>query len=573
MSLPLPISNYSLSQLQQIYNELWKYRMFKDQTLREIANFINPDMSDWYLRSDPQQSGRAPNTGVKLFDWTGPESSSLCVDGLMGYALTRTGVWFRTEFDDEKQNENAFAFLQKCERQMYKQLQLSPFYDEARIFLRSLLDFSTALMWRQENAAVGRPSYKTLHLNRCYIANNEWGDVDVLLRDIWMSTQNVVAEYGLENCPLAIQDAYRMNKQQQWMLVSFAIPQRKYDLDFEAPAGEYAEITVPMCSWYEPMRIDAHYTKPFFAARYMRSYDAGPWGLGAPGMLQLGNVKMLNAMSQDMLRLSQRMADPPIKATIGARGRINRVPGNITYLPPGTDYQPERFEGDPRMLEQRYLTIQKNVKSGYHEDFFLVLTNNLEAITKSTATGVQGLQGEKAAMLSAFSSRLSYEFLEPLLKDLFFTELRAGRFGTPPRQAMGRQMKLDFVGPLWQMQRQQLVLNATMSALQQIGALVQMQLAAGQPGDVLDNFDLSAYARDIAVSYDVAKDVLRNMVDVSRIRQGRAAAAQQQAQLQQKETESRMFLERARASAAQAKGSTSAQMALPQPATAGLAVG
>jgi hypothetical protein len=288
-------------------------------------------------------------------------------------------------------------------------------------------------------------------------------------------------------------------------------------------------------------------------------------------MLQLGNVKMLNAMSQDMLRLSQRMADPPIKATIGARGRINRVPGNITYLPPGTDYQPEHFEGDPRMLEQRYLTIQKNVKSAYHEDFFLVLTNNIEQITKSTATGVQGLQGEKAAMLSAFSSRLSYEFLEPLLQDLFFTELRAGRLGTPPRQATGRPMRLDFVGPLWQMQRQQLILNATMAALQQIGALVQMQLAAGQPGDVLDNFDLSAYARDIAVSYDVAKDVLRNLVDVSRIRQGRAAAAQQQATLQQKETESRMYLERARASAAQAKGGASAEMGLPKPALAGVA--
>ena len=140
-----------------------------------------------------------------------------------------------------------------------------------------------------------------------------------------------------------------------------------------------------------------------------------------------------------------------------------------------------------------------------------------------------------------------------------------------------RQMKLNFVGPLWQMQRQQLVLNSTMAALQQINALVQMQLSAGQPGDVLDNFDLSQYARDIGISYDMAKDVIRNMVDVDRIRQGRAAGAQQQAQLQQKETMSRVDLDRARAVAANAKGAmvqgAAQPMALPAPATMGSALG
>ncbi len=571
MSIELPISHYSISMLQQIYNQRWKIRLFKDSVFREISNYVNLDMDNWYIRSDPQLAGRSPNTGVKLFDWTAPNSSLLCSEGLIGYAFS--GVWFRVEFEDDRMNDNGGKFLQNAERQMYKQLQLSPWKDELRIFLRSLLDFSTAIMWRQENAATGRPSYKTLHLNRCYIDNNEWGDVDVLIRDIWWSAQNIVEEYGYEACPPQIQDAYDKNKDQQWLLHSFCIPQRKYDLDFEVAPAEYAEITLASCDWYHPMRIDAHETRPFFAARYLRSYDSGPWGQGGPGMLQLGNIKMLNAMSQDMLRLGQRMADPTIIATIGARGRISRIPGDINYMTPGNSYAREKVEGDPRMLEQRFVEIQKQVRTAYHEDFFNVLTQNLEAITKSTATGVNALQSEKAALLAAFSSRLETEFIEPTLKDLFFMELRAGRLGTPPREARGRNMKINFVGPIWQMQRQQLALNATMSALQQINALAQMQLAAGQPGDVLDNFDLSSYARDIAVSYDVAKDVLRNLIDVQRIRQGRAQAAQQQAELQQKEVVSRMNLERARASAANAKGaitSGAAQpMEAPQPATMG----
>jgi hypothetical protein len=199
MSKPLPIGNYSISQLQQIYQQRWKVRMFKDIVMREVSNFINMDMDNWFLRSDPLLSGRSPNTGVRLYDWTAPQSSLLCAEGLIGYGFS--GVFFRLEFDDEKMNDAAGKFLQNAERQMYKQLAISPWKDELRIFLRSFLDYGTAIQWRQENAAIGRPSYKTLHLNRCYIDNNEWGDVDVLIRDIWMSAQSAVAEYGYEECP------------------------------------------------------------------------------------------------------------------------------------------------------------------------------------------------------------------------------------------------------------------------------------------------------------------------------------------------------------------------------------
>ena len=76
---------------------------------------------------------------MKIFDWTGPESSLQCADGLLGYGFSN--VWFRMEFDDEKMNENAGMFLQKAENQVYKQLHVSPWKDELRIFLRSLLDF------------------------------------------------------------------------------------------------------------------------------------------------------------------------------------------------------------------------------------------------------------------------------------------------------------------------------------------------------------------------------------------------------------------------------------------------
>ena len=113
--------------------------------MRGIASFVNQDMSDWYIRSDPEQSGRSPNTGMKIFDWTA-RSSLQCADGLLGYGFSN--VWFRMEFDDEKMNENAGMFLQKAESGL-QAAHVSPWKDELRIFLQSLLDFSTGIMWRQ----------------------------------------------------------------------------------------------------------------------------------------------------------------------------------------------------------------------------------------------------------------------------------------------------------------------------------------------------------------------------------------------------------------------------------------
>ena len=546
----VPISHWSLQQLQQMYNEAWGLRMFKDPVLREISNYINTDMSEWYLRSDPSRSGRQPNTGVTLYDRTAPKSSNLCTEGIMGYAISRQDVWHRLEFDDDKENEAGGVYLQLAERQSYKQFARSGFYDETQKFIRCLLDFSTAIMWRSENVAEGRPSYRTEHLNRCYITHDQYGDVDCLFRDLWMTPQNAMAEFGRDAIPPQVVDQYELNKMSQWLFISFCFPRDKWNLDFTARKGDYVEVIVPSFAWYSPVRLQVHDVKPFYAARYARGYDAGPWGIGGPGMLHLADVKDLNAKVRDVRRIDQRIADPPIKATMSAKGRLNRTPGDASYLPPGADYALEKFEGDPRHIKEDIAELRQMIRDGYHEDFFLVLTNNIEKITQSTATGVQGIQGEKVALLSAFFMRLQYEFLEPAIQDMFFGEWTAGRLPDPPRGAAGRKLRINMVGPLMQMQRQYLAVNSSMSALNQIGALVQMQLSAGQPGDILDNFDLSAFARDIADVHNMPKDVVRDMYQVEKIRQGRAAAAAQQANLQQKEIESRMNLERARSVAA-----------------------
>ena len=165
-------------------------------------------------------------------------------------------------------------------------------------------------------------------------------------------------------------------------------------------------------------------------------------------MLQLGNIKMLNSMSQDILKISQRMADPWIKATIGAR-QPSTVPEVLVFhrLPAGEGRGRSADAGGavPRHPEERPATTTTSSSSSRR-----TWTPSQRARQRASTAFRARRPRDVGRVLLAPSE---VEYVEPLLKDLFFMELRAGRLGAPPRSAQGRQMRINFVGPLWQMQR------------------------------------------------------------------------------------------------------------------------
>jgi hypothetical protein len=165
--------------------------------------------------------------------------------------------------------------------------------------------------------------------------------------------------------------------------------------------------------------------------------------------------------------------------------------------------------------------LQQSINEAYYTDFFLILSQNMEK--QKTATEVAGIQGEKAALMSAFYGRLSAEFLEPMLEDLFSIELISGRIPRPPDSlwSQDRQLRIDMISPLAQMQRRFLMLGSSQQAIAEIAALAQLN------PQVLDNLNFDQQARDIAEAYGMDKRTVYDMVDVQRMREARAQAQQQ----------------------------------------------
>jgi hypothetical protein len=369
------------------------------------------------------------------------------------------------------------------------------------------------------------PVYKVQHLKRCCIAESRYGEADTLFRDFWIDAYQAGQQFGEDTLPDTVRQAKKNGSLKLWKFTQAIIPPEKYEIGVSKRNGfEYYSVMWADVEKDKPLLEGWYVLKPFFVWRWSRNLDGGPWGVDAPGMLEISNIKQLNQMRKDRTRASQLSVQPPYKATEGLEGRINLRPNGFTYVRPGQDFTPVPTSGRIDAFDQDIALLQKSINSAYFTDLFLILSQNLDK--QKTATEVSGIQGEKAALMSSFYGRLTAEFLEPCLEDLFALELMAGRIPPPPdslRQSR-HGLRFDMVSPLAQMQERYLTLGSSQQAMAEIAALSQMR------PEILDNIDLDQYVRTLVDAYGMDKRIIVNMADVRRMRQARAQA---QAQMQQ----------------------------------------
>jgi len=494
-----------------------------DTRWKQTAQYINPDM----LWQDEPDAAQKPEDTTHIYDTTAIKASNTLADGIQGYSFARNQAWFKAALEDvEDMSDEETAWLQHAEKLMYTQTQKSNFYDEGRSFVKCCADFGTAIMTREDDIIRRMPSYKTQHLKYCAIDENPFGEVDVLFRDFWVDAYKAAGIFGKDRLPKVIREAYNKGIMKLYKFTQAIVPVDRYNIDIDRPQNkEYYTVFWADLERNDPIMDGYYQLKPFFCWRWSRNLDGGVWGTNSPGTMELPDIKQANSVRANLSRVEQLMGDKPIKATEGLQGRINLRPRGITFLRPGEDFTTMQSTDNPQGMMDDLDRLQRAINEAYYTDFFLILSQNMEK--QKTATEVAGIQGEKAALMSAFYGRLSAEFLEPMLEDLFSIELMSGRIPRPPDSLwqQDRQLRLDMISPLAQMQRRYLMLGSSQQAIAEIAALAQLN------PQILDNLDLDQHARNIADAHGLDKRVVIDMVDVQRMRQARAE--QQQAMQQQ----------------------------------------
>jgi hypothetical protein len=472
----------------------------------------------------PRKGGGAgaANDDAAVFDSTPAHSLELLASALGGLLTNPALPWFdlRLAGGGAADAEDVRAFLTRCRERL-----LSLFNTEATGFQASVhelyLDlclFGTAVLYVEpdEDSLV---RFSVRPLNEAFLAEDARGVVDTVIRTYSLTARQVWRQWG-EACSPDVKRQAAESPESRVDLAHAVFP--RSDRDPASPASTsfpYACLFVE-CATGAVLEESGYLEMPYMCPRWAK-VSGEAYGRG-PGLTALSDVRVLNAMSRTALMAAEKMSDPPLMVPDdGFLGPVRSGPGGLSYYRAGSQ---DRIEILPvhvdlasveGMIERRRQSIRR-----------IFLADQLAPEGAGlTATEALIRQGEKMRILGPVLGRLQTEFLAPLIERVFNILLREGELPPWPKSLPQGALRVDYVTPVAQAQRQ-----AEAENLNQAVRYLQPFIAGGDPFHVLDNFEPDAIARHAADLFGLPAGYLRPQQTVREIRARREAGHPQQLQ-------------------------------------------
>jgi hypothetical protein len=506
-----------------------------NERMQDVADYVCPHRED--IRGTLQKGEKK---GSKIFDGTAVGAAVLATDGIHGYHVSPAFPWFKYQMNRKKVNQVPAVreWLDEIEFNMYMALTRSNFYSEMWPYIYDGFTIGTAPIYPEEDLAEGRIIFEAVHPGEAFVAENKYGDVDIMHRKRKMSARQLVQMFGKENLTPVVTQAYDAQPFQEFEIIHAVFPREEYDDRMkDAKKKRFASC------WYMPAgrhlcRVSGFDRFPYHVWRYMKS-GKEPYGI-SPAMLAMADIKGVNILSKTLLGAAQLAVDPAYNVPSYLQGKVQLRPRGLNYIKEGTTdkISPVNTGKDFPVGIDREQSKQQAIKERFHVDTFLMLAS-LDGRGQRTAYEVSEMMAEKAAVLGAELGPLNTE-LDHILDHVYDIELAAGRMPGPPDilyelAEQDPHLRFDpvYMGPLAQAQRERFAKDGVRKFFMEIGPLVNAQMAAGQGSDLLDNFDLDEAGRYLADSNGIPAVMIRDKETVKAIRQSRTQAMQEAAQQEQ----------------------------------------
>ena len=496
--------------------------------MQEVADYVSPHRDDIYGNLQP-----GAVKGAKIFDGTAVGAAVLATDGIHGYHVSPAFAWFKYIMNRKQVNEvpEVRSWLDEIEFNMYMALNRSNFYNEMWSYIYDGFTLGTAAIYAEEDIAKERIVFEAVHPGEIYIAENRFGEIDVLHRKRKLSAKKMVEMFGREAVPEPVRQAYENNPFQDFEVIHAVFPREEYDTRKLGPKNKpYASV------WMMPagnhLLAEKGFSKfPYHCWRYLRN-GKDPYGL-SPAHLAMADIKGLNLMSKTLLGAGQLAVDPAYNVPSYLLGKVRLKPRGINYMENPSDRITPVNTGEKFPIgKDREEAKQVAIRERFHVDTFLMLSQMQGG--QKTAYEVSELMAEKAAVLGAELGSFNTE-LDAVLDDVYEIETSAAVSRMPmipeilqDMAAADKSLRFDpmYMGPLAQAQRERFAKDGIRKFFVELRGLVDIQLAAGGAADVLDNFDLDEAARSLADTNRVPSKIIKPKEAVAMARQGRMQAMQ-----------------------------------------------
>ena len=500
-------------------------RLIYENKWRDIEDYISPGTTAFY--EDASKDVDAEDDAI--LNSVPSVAHRVLTSGMQAGLTSPSRPWFRLDVPDTGLAEfpPVQAWLKKVKDIMYLIYTKSNFYDSTQSLYGQLGGPGTGAMsmFPDFNHVIRCRTYSA---GSYWISNDSSGRVDTFAREWQMTTSQMVEEFGYKKVSAAVRNAYDQGDYfMKWKVMQLIEPNRRVE------KGAYDWRGKPFTAyWWEEsgnskefLRIGGHEIFPVLCPRWQTA-DNKVYAR-SPSWTALPDCKMLMKLEESINLGFDRIVDPPIIAPSSAEGKIDTLPGGISYYDEqqGTKGLRSLYENmNPPIqpLEAKVAKIENQIKTVFFNDLFLMIsTMDRSGIT---AREIAAKEGEKLIMLGPVIERTKSEMLDPCIDLTFDIALKAGLIPPPPKELEGVPLQVDYISILAQAQKM-IGLSAMNELVSNIGSLISIGKS-----EVIDKLDADQYIDETARMLGIAPGIIVSDDIVAQIRQGRAQqAAQQQA--------------------------------------------
>ena len=505
------------SALMKRYQTLQTNRSHWESHWQELGDYVCPRKAD----ITKKRTGGDKRTEL-IFDGTAIHAAELMSASLHGMLTNAATPWFDLRYENDELNgdDEAKEWLEGATDVMYQHLARSNFQEQIHELYSDLVTFGTGVIFIENDDNDGF-RFSTRHIAECYVSENEQGRVDTVFRKYKTTARAAVRQFGDAKVTQRIAKLNTDDPYAEIELLHIVMPREDRD------RRKRNAVNKPFASIYldpaEKMIIgESGYDEfPYCVPRFLKaSFEIG-YGR-SPAMTALPDTKMVNKMSEVVIRASQLQIHPPLMVPDdGFMLPVRTTPGGLNFYRSGTRdrIEPLNIGANNPLGEMQLEQRRQAIRAAFYVDQLILGTG-----PQMTATEVVQRTEEKMRLLGPVLGRLQAELLQPLIGRCFAILSRQKAFAAAPPMLREGNIDIEYVSPLAKAQRT----GDIQGILQMIEFLMPlMQLDQG----VADYLDMDGLAKHIIKVTGTPAAVVRGEGEVAGIRENRAAAMQAEQEL------------------------------------------
>lgn len=463
-----------------------------------------------------------------LLDATSLDCADVLAAGLANYLTPESAKWLFLEHSNAalREDKDVKQWMQDATDEVLFTLSRSNFYNQMPIFYKASGVYGTSAMFAEKDKKDGVRFYN-IPISKLYMTEDARERPSEFYIQFEYTAEQALSRFG-DKCSDKIKEAYAAgrNEDKKFKFVCYFGERIERDPDKRDKMNMPVRMVWVDCDTKQVMQEEGFLTMPCVAHRFYKRPQI-VYGY-SPAMKALPYVRMVNTISDTMIRAAMKQTDPALAVPDDAfLGTPNFNPRQINYyqrgkLNPKDDIFPIGNYGNPQIAIEHVQYYQNQIRKLMFYDTFQAFS---ELTKQMTVPEVMERISEKMVLLGPAIGRYMTDVLQPLIEKVVVILYENNRLPRMP-DAMLKEpyFEAKFVGRLVQSQRQSEV-NNIVNAFGIAGQIAQFK------PEVLDKINGDKAVDEIFDITGISTKMINSDDQVQEIRKQRAEAQAQAEQM------------------------------------------